>query len=48
MRLKIAGRSFPEIQKLMGAGTLNTHYTWDHRGRKKLMQLMAGAWEGGR
>lgn len=45
LRLKIEGRSFPEIRKLMGAGTINTVYTWDHRCRKQLLELMGGDWE---
>src|SRR5438309_624513 len=36
MRLKLQGRSFPEIQKIMGATAINTVYTWDHRCRKNL------------
>jgi RNA polymerase sigma-70 factor (ECF subfamily) len=45
MRLKLAGKSFPEIRSLMGAATLNTVYTWDHRCRKQLLELMGGSWE---
>ena len=45
MRLKLQGRTFPEIQKIMGAGALNTVYTWDHRCRKHLLELMGGKWE---
>ena len=45
MRLKLQGRSFPEIQKIMGAGSINTVYTWDHRCRKNLLELMGGDWE---
>jgi RNA polymerase sigma-70 factor (ECF subfamily) len=45
MRLKLEGRSFPEIQKIMGAGAINTIYTWDHRCRKHLLELMGGDWE---
>jgi RNA polymerase sigma-70 factor (ECF subfamily) len=45
MRLKLQGRSFPEIQKIMGAGAINTIYTWDHRCRKSLLELMGGKWE---
>ena len=45
LRLKLQGKSFPEIQKIMGAGTLNTVYTWDHRCRKNLLDLMGGDWE---
>lgn len=42
MRLKLEGRTFPEIQKIMGAGSINTIYTWDHRCRKHLLELMGG------
>lgn len=45
-RLKLEGKSFAEIQKEMGAGTLNTVYTWDFRCRKNLLELMGGRWEG--
>jgi len=45
VRLKLQGRTFPEIQKIMGAGALNTVYTWDHRCRKNLLDLMGGDWE---
>lgn len=45
-RLKLEGRSFPEIQGLMGAATLNTVYTWDHRCRKQLLEALGGRWEG--
>jgi len=45
MRLKLQGRTFPEIQKIMGAGAINTIYTWDHRCRKNLLELMGGNWE---
>jgi RNA polymerase sigma-70 factor, ECF subfamily len=45
MRLKLQGRTFPEIQKIMGAGAINTVYTWDHRCRKNLLDLMGGKWE---
>jgi RNA polymerase sigma-70 factor (ECF subfamily) len=45
MRLKLEGKSFAEIQNLMGAGSLNTVYTWDHRCRKQLLELMGGDWE---
>ena len=45
MRLKLEGRTFAEIQKIMGAATLNTVYTWDFRCRKHLLELMGGAWE---
>ena len=45
MRLKLQGRSFPEIQKIMGAASINTVYTWDFRCRKNLLDLMGGDWE---
>jgi RNA polymerase sigma-70 factor, ECF subfamily len=45
LRLKLQGKSFPEIQKIMGAGALNTVYTWDHRCRRRLLELMGGDWE---
>ena len=45
IRLKLQGKSFPEIQKIMGAGAINTIYTWDHRCRKHLLELMGGDWE---
>lgn len=45
IRLKLQGRSFPEIQKIMGASAINTVYTWDHRCRKHLLELMGGDWE---
>ncbi len=48
MRLKLQGRSFPEIQKIMGVGAINTIYTWDHRCRKNLLDLMGGDWEQGK
>jgi RNA polymerase sigma-70 factor (ECF subfamily) len=45
MRLKLEGKTFPEIQKAMGAGAINTVYTWDFRCRKNLLELMGGDWE---
>lgn len=45
VRLKLEGHSFPEIQKIMRAASLNTVYTWDHRCRKHLLELMGGGWE---
>ena len=44
-RLKLQGRSFPEIQGLLGAASLNTVYTWDHRCRKQLLESLGGHWE---
>ena len=48
VRLKLEGRSFPEIQEIMGAAHINTVYTWDNRCRKHLLELMGGSWEGPR
>jgi RNA polymerase sigma-70 factor (ECF subfamily) len=45
IRLKLQGKTFPEIQKIMGVSALNTVYTWDHRCRKNLLELMGGDWE---
>jgi len=45
LRLKLQGRNFDEIRKRMGARSINTIYTWDHRCRKQLLELMDGNWE---
>jgi RNA polymerase sigma-70 factor (ECF subfamily) len=45
LRLKLAGKDFAEIQKRLGAASINTVYTWDHRCRKQLLELMGGEWE---
>ncbi len=44
-RWKLEGRTFPEIQKLMGQSSINTIYTWDLRCRKQLLALMGGSWD---
>lgn len=44
-RWKLEGKSFPEIQMLMGQPSINTIYTWDLRCRKQLRDLMGGSWE---
>ena len=44
-RLKLEGRTFREIQKIMGVRSINTIYTWDFRCRKQLLEWMAGSWE---
>ncbi len=44
-RWKLEGRSFPEIQQLMGQTSINTIYTWDLRCRKQLLALMGGGWD---
>ncbi|NOS76879.1 MAG: sigma-70 family RNA polymerase sigma factor [Nitrospira sp.] len=42
---KLEGKSFPEIQKLMGQNSVNTIYTWDLRCRKQLLASMGSSWE---
>ena len=42
---KLEGKSFPEIQGIMGQNSINTIYTWDLRCRKQLLSLMGGSWE---
>jgi len=42
---KLEGKSFPEIQNLMGQNSINTIYTWDLRCRKQLLTLLGGSWE---
>ena len=44
-RHKLQGRSFAEIRELMGAESLNTVYTWDHRCRRQLQERLGGRWE---
>jgi RNA polymerase sigma-70 factor (ECF subfamily) len=44
-RLKLEGKTFAEIQTTLGAGSINTIYTWDARCRKRLLELMGGSWE---
>lgn len=43
-RLKLEGKSFPQIQLLMRQESINTVYTWDHRCRKDLLAAMGGGW----
>jgi RNA polymerase sigma-70 factor, ECF subfamily len=43
--LKLEGKSYAEIQAILGAGSINTIYTWDFRCRKHLLELMGGGWE---
>ena len=45
LRLKLQGKNFGEIQKHMGAQSINTVYTWDYRCRQQLLDLMGGSWE---
>ena len=44
-QLKLEGKTFIEIQTLLGAGSINTIYTWDFRCRKHLLEMMGGSWE---
>jgi RNA polymerase sigma-70 factor, ECF subfamily len=41
---KLDGLAFPEIQLRMGAASLNTVYTWDHRCREHLRELLGDPW----
>jgi RNA polymerase sigma-70 factor, ECF subfamily len=43
-RLKLQGKSFPEIQGVLGARSINTIYTWDSRCRKQLLEKLGGSW----
>ena len=45
LALKLDGKSFAEIQAILGAGSINTVYTWDLRCRKHLQELMGAHWE---
>ena len=47
MGWKLEGKGFAEIQKLLGAESINTVYTWDFRCRKQLIELVGGSWDGG-
>jgi RNA polymerase sigma-70 factor (ECF subfamily) len=43
-QLKLDGYSFAEIQKALGAASINTVYTWDFRCRKALLEKLGGSW----
>jgi RNA polymerase sigma-70 factor (ECF subfamily) len=45
MRMKLEGRTFPEIRKILNVDKINTVYTWDFRCRQELLARMGGAWE---
>lgn len=45
MRMKLQGRGFPEIQRLLKVEKINTVYTWDFRCRQELLERMGGSWE---
>ena|SRR5579862_618461 len=40
LALKLEGKSFAEIQAVLGAGSINTVYTWDLRCRQQLMESL--------
>jgi RNA polymerase sigma-70 factor, ECF subfamily len=40
LALKLEGKSFTEIQAILGAGSLNTVYTWDFRCRQRLVEAL--------
>ncbi len=44
-RLKLEGRTFPEIQRIMQQRSINTIYTWDRRCRQQLLDRIGGSWE---
>jgi RNA polymerase sigma-70 factor, ECF subfamily len=44
-RLKMEGRGFEEIRIILGAGNINTVYTWDFRCRKQLLERLGGSYE---
>ena len=48
MALKLEGKNFIEIRKILGAASINTVYTWDSRCRKQLLEVMGGSWDGKR
>jgi len=42
---KLEGKTFPEMQRLLDAPSVNTVYTWDFRCRKALLESMGGSWD---
>ncbi len=44
-RLKLQGKSFPEIQIQLKQRSINTIYTWDSRCRKQLLDALGGRWD---
>jgi RNA polymerase sigma-70 factor (ECF subfamily) len=40
-RLKLEDRTFEEIRQIMNAAAINTVYTWDHRCRQRLLQILS-------
>jgi len=47
-RLKLQGKGFAEIQRILGVKSINTVYTWDFRCRKQLLERLGGTWEAAR
>ena len=45
-RWRLQGKTFVDIQPLMGQNSINMIYTQDFRCRKQLLELMGGSWEG--
>src|ERR1700685_1615023 len=45
LALKLAGKSFAEIQIAFGVSSINTIYTWDFRCRQSLMESISAAGE---
>lgn len=43
LELKLEGKSFAEIQAILGASSINTVYTWDFRCRQQLVEAMQEA-----
>jgi RNA polymerase sigma-70 factor (ECF subfamily) len=40
LALKLEGKSFAEIQAILGASSINSVYTWDFRCRQQLMDAI--------
>jgi RNA polymerase sigma-70 factor (ECF subfamily) len=40
LALKLEGKSFAEMQAIVGASSINTIYTWDFRCRQELMDRL--------
>jgi RNA polymerase sigma-70 factor (ECF subfamily) len=47
-RMKLEGKNFEEIRKILQVDSINTIYTWDFRCRKKLLEKLGGAWRDSR
>lgn len=41
LALKLEGKSFAEIQLVLGVSSINTIYTWDFRCRKQLIEMIS-------